>query len=67
MSKDGGPSFFLAFMNTRGEGKALYGTDWPVLLHKQSLAQIEELKEDAKFQLLRDFPGRRATPYSVTT
>jgi predicted TIM-barrel fold metal-dependent hydrolase len=46
----------IAFLNTRGKGKVLWATDWPVLLHKESLEQVEELnlREDAKVQLLRE-------------
>jgi len=46
----------IAFLNTRGKGKVLWGTDWPVLLHKESLQQVEglNLREDAKVQLIRE-------------
>lgn len=44
------------FINTRGKGKVLWGTDWPVVLHKESREQVEalELREEAKVHLLRD-------------
>lgn len=44
------------FLNTRGRGKVLWGTDFPVVSHKVSVAQVEEknLREDARAQLLRE-------------
>lgn len=46
----------VAFMNSRGKGKVLFGTDYPVVTYRDGLAQIEalNLKEDAKAQLLRE-------------
>lgn len=46
----------VAFMNSRGKGKVLWGTDFPIVNHKDSVSQVEELglKEDAKVQLLRE-------------
>lgn len=44
------------FMNSRGKGKVMYGTDFPVLSHAQSLAEIDQLglKPEAKKALLHD-------------
>lgn len=44
------------FLNSRGKGKVVWGTDYPLILHKESLQQIEALglKPDAKQALLRD-------------
>lgn len=44
----------VAFLNSRGKNKVLYGTNFPVLTHADSLAQIESLglKEEAKNKLL---------------
>jgi len=44
------------YMNTRGIGKVLWGTDWPVVEPKASREQVEalNLKEEAKAQLLRE-------------
>ncbi len=46
----------VAFLNSRGKDKVLYGTDFPVFTHADSLAQIENLglKEEAKQKLLRE-------------
>ncbi len=44
------------FMNSRGIGKVMWGTDYPLILHEESLTQIEELglKPEAKRALLRE-------------
>jgi predicted TIM-barrel fold metal-dependent hydrolase len=44
------------FLNSRGKGKVMYGTDFPVINHEQSLAQIEQLglKPEARKALLHD-------------
>ena len=44
------------FANTRGKGKVMWGTDFPVVLHSKGRKQIEELglSEGAKAQLLRE-------------
>jgi hypothetical protein len=44
------------FANTRGRGKVMWGTDFPVVLHTEGRKQIEELglSESAKAQLLRE-------------
>ncbi|MEW6776190.1 MAG: amidohydrolase family protein [Bdellovibrionota bacterium] len=44
----------VAFINSRGQDKTLYGSDHPVLLHKESLAQIDglNLKPAAREKLL---------------
>jgi predicted TIM-barrel fold metal-dependent hydrolase len=46
----------VSFINSRGKNKVLYGTDFPVLNHAESLAQIEELKlrEESRSKLLRE-------------
>jgi hypothetical protein len=46
----------VRFLNSRGKGKVIWGTDYPLILHKQSRDDIEEmdLREDAKAQLLRE-------------
>ncbi|HSG78719.1 MAG TPA: amidohydrolase family protein, partial [Acidimicrobiia bacterium] len=42
------------FLNSRGMGKVLWGTDYPLIQHEESLGQIEELglKPEAKELLL---------------
>ncbi|MEK7115462.1 MAG: hypothetical protein AAB862_00745, partial [Patescibacteria group bacterium] len=47
---------FVAFLNTRGKGKVLWGSDYPVLLFKECMDQVDamKLKEDAKSLLLYD-------------
>jgi len=44
------------FMNSRGIGKVMWGTDYPLILHEESLTQIEQLglKPEAKWALLRE-------------
>ena len=44
----------IQFINSWGRDKVLYGTDFPVLSHEESLLQIETLglKEEAKSKLL---------------
>jgi predicted TIM-barrel fold metal-dependent hydrolase len=44
------------FLNSRGMGKVMWGTDYPLILHEESLTQIEQLglKPEAKQALLRD-------------
>jgi predicted TIM-barrel fold metal-dependent hydrolase len=44
----------VRFINSWGKEKVLYGTDFPVLSHKESLLQIENLslKEESKSKLL---------------
>jgi uncharacterized protein len=46
----------VEFANTRGIGKVMWSTDFPVVLHSEGRKQIEELglKENAKAQLLRE-------------
>jgi predicted TIM-barrel fold metal-dependent hydrolase len=50
----------VAFLNSRGKNKVLYGTNFPVLTHADSLAQIESLglKEEAKRKLLWENAAR---------
>jgi predicted TIM-barrel fold metal-dependent hydrolase len=45
----------LQFLNSRGQGKVMWGTDFPVVTHADSLRQVEalELKPTARTQLLR--------------
>ncbi|MGD0791615.1 MAG: amidohydrolase family protein [Terriglobales bacterium] len=44
------------FLNSRGKGKVLWGTDYPLILHEESLSQIEllNLKPEHKQSLLHD-------------
>lgn len=46
----------INFINSRGKEKVLYGTDYIVLSHKESLEQIEKLglREESKRKLLRE-------------
>ena len=50
------PPALIDYMKTRGKGKVLFGTDFPVLNHKYCIDQIEQmgLPEDTKSLLLRD-------------
>ena len=47
-------SKLIQFINSRGQDKVLYGSDFPVLLHKESLEQIDALalRPRAKAKLL---------------
>ena len=47
---------FVKFINTRGQDKVLWGTDFPVISHQRSLAEVEalDLREGPKRKLLRD-------------
>lgn len=57
----------IKFLNSRGQGKVLWGTDYPLIGHDESLQQIDEfldLKPEAKERMLRgaalevfDFPA----------
>ncbi len=44
----------VQFLNSRGKGKVLWGTDFPVVKHADSLAQVEalNLKPESREQLL---------------
>lgn len=46
----------LHFLNSRGIGKCVWGTDYPLILHEESLTQIDalNLKPHAKQALLHD-------------
>ena len=46
----------VRFLNSRGKGKVLFGTDYPVLRHKEALREVEtlRLKDDAKAWLLEE-------------
>jgi predicted TIM-barrel fold metal-dependent hydrolase len=46
----------LSFMNTRGKEKVLFGTDYPVLYHKEALEQVKGLglSEEAERSYLRE-------------
>lgn len=46
----------VKFLNSRGMDKTLWGTDYPLILHDQSLADIDamNLKPQAKAKLLRE-------------
>jgi predicted TIM-barrel fold metal-dependent hydrolase len=44
------------FLNSRGQGKVMWGTDYPLIQHDESLEQVDDLglKPEAKQKLLRD-------------
>jgi predicted TIM-barrel fold metal-dependent hydrolase len=44
------------YINTRGRDRVMFGTDYPVLGHKECMEQVEELglREKSKKRLLRD-------------
>lgn len=46
----------VQFINTRGQDKVLWGSDWPITDPRDSLAQVEKLglKEEAQRKLLRE-------------
>jgi uncharacterized protein len=46
----------LRFLGSRGMGKVLFGTDYPVLRHAEALAQVEALglRDEARAWLLRE-------------
>ncbi len=46
----------VRFINSRGQDKVMWGTDYPLLGHKEALQQIDALglKPEAKRKLLRD-------------
>lgn len=46
----------VKFLNSRGQGKVVWGTDYPLILHEESLQQIDDLKlkSQAKQALLHD-------------
>jgi predicted TIM-barrel fold metal-dependent hydrolase len=46
----------VKFLNSRGKGKVMWGTDYPLILHEESLRQIDalNLKPDHKQSLLHD-------------
>jgi predicted TIM-barrel fold metal-dependent hydrolase len=48
------------FLNSRGIGKCVWGTDYPLILHEESLTQIDalNLKPHAKQALLHDTAAR---------
>jgi hypothetical protein len=54
------PKYFdpalVKYINTRGQDKVMWGSDWPVTDPKRNLAQIEELglREEPKRKLLRE-------------
>ena len=50
------PQSFIHYINTFGQDKVLFGTDYPVLDFERTRAEIEALglREDAKRKLLRD-------------
>ncbi|MFZ4649197.1 MAG: amidohydrolase family protein [Rubrivivax sp.] len=58
------------FLNSRGKGKVMYGTDFPVVTHAQSLAEIDALglKPEARKALLHDTAVKvfRLAPSPVT-
>lgn len=46
----------VRFINSRGQDKVMWGTDYPLLGHKEALGQLERLglREESKRKLLRD-------------
>lgn len=46
----------VRFLDARGRGKVLFGTDYPVLRHAEALAQLESLtlREESRVWLLRE-------------
>jgi predicted TIM-barrel fold metal-dependent hydrolase len=46
----------VRFLNSRGQGKVMFGTDFPVLTHAASIAEVDKLnlKPEAKKALLHD-------------
>lgn len=54
------PASFVSFVNTWGQDKCLFGTDWPVIGPERALQEIEELdlRLEAKRKLLRDNAAR---------
>jgi predicted TIM-barrel fold metal-dependent hydrolase len=46
----------VRFLNSRGKGKVMFGTDFPVLTQAQALADVQEmdLKPEARKALLHD-------------
>jgi predicted TIM-barrel fold metal-dependent hydrolase len=50
------PQSFVHYVNTYGQDKVIFGTDFPVLDFKRTLAEIDalELREGPKRKLLRD-------------
>lgn len=46
----------VRYMNSRGQDKVLFGTDFPLLLHKDALRQVEalDLRPEAKRKILRE-------------
>ncbi|HRB14025.1 MAG TPA: amidohydrolase family protein, partial [Vicinamibacteria bacterium] len=45
---------FVRFINSRGQDKVLFGTDWPVIDFERSVMEIDalDLKETARKKLL---------------
>jgi predicted TIM-barrel fold metal-dependent hydrolase len=45
----------IQFLNSRGKGKVLWGTDFPVVRHADSIEQVEaiDLKPESRHQLMR--------------
>ena len=50
------PTQFVNFINTYGQDKVIFGTDYPVLSHRRMRDEIEELnlREGPKKKFLRD-------------
>ena len=50
------PRSFVHYLNSYGQDKVIFGTDWPVLDFERTRAEIEalELRDGAKRKLLRD-------------
>jgi predicted TIM-barrel fold metal-dependent hydrolase len=50
----------VRFLRSRGQGKVLFGTDYPVLRHAEALAQVDALGlgNEARAWLLRETAGK---------
>jgi predicted TIM-barrel fold metal-dependent hydrolase len=50
------PKEYIHYINSWGQDKCLFGTDWPVIDPERAMREVEELelREDAKKKFLRD-------------
>jgi len=50
------PKEYIHYVNSWGQDKCLFGTDWPVIDPERAMREVEELelREDAKKKFLRD-------------
>ena len=46
----------VRFLNSRGQDKVLFGTDWPIIGFERAISEIDalELRDGPKQKLLRD-------------